>query len=167
MKDLSLLCNFNMSKIFFYFSIIITLIFLLFIAFLLEKREIKDNFLTKQKLAAISIGNSVLKAEVVNSAANKLRGLGGRKSINDGEGMLFVFSYDDYHGIWMKNVRFPIDIFWLNNDFRIIDFKMAIKPESYPEIFYPREKARFILETGAGFAEKRKIKFDDLVKILR
>lgn len=80
------------------------------------------------------------------------QGLGGRKEIQDDYGMLFVFPKDDYYGFWMKNMLVPIDIFWLDSDGHVVSVISDIATSTYPNVFYPTEPARYVLETVAGFA---------------
>ena len=47
-------------------------------------------------------------------------GLMFRPSLPEDRGMLFVFGELDFHGIWMKNCRFPIDIVWLDEERRVV-----------------------------------------------
>ena len=48
--------------------------------------------------------------EVVTTQAAQERGLGGRATIPDNYGMLFVFPKADRYGFWMKDMLAPIDI---------------------------------------------------------
>ena len=34
--------------------------------------------------------------------------------------MLFIFETADFHGIWMKNCKFPIDILWLDEERKVV-----------------------------------------------
>lgn len=66
--------------------------------------------------------------------------------------MLFVFSNDGYHGIWMKDMQVPLDIFWLNSQGQVISIASDVATSTYPNVFYPSAPARYVLETRAGFA---------------
>ncbi len=86
-------------------------------------------------------------------------GLGGRESLEQDEGMLFIFPKADRYGIWMKDMRFPIDIFWIGDDGRVASFEKNVGPETYPHVFYPDAPVRYVLETNAGFADRHGIDF--------
>jgi len=59
-----------------------------------------------------------LQVEVVNTPASIQQGLGGREKLDIDDvgtgGMLFVFSEPGRPIFWMKDMRFAIDIIWLN-----------------------------------------------------
>ena len=77
--------------------------------------------------------------------------------------MLFAFGSSDRHGIWMKDMRFPIDIFWLDEYGQIVFIKKDAQPDSYPEVFLPNSPAKFVLEVTAGFAEENSLKIGDKI----
>lgn len=81
-------------------------------------------------------------------------GLGGRDSLASTTGMLFVFDEPSRQGFWMKDMKFPIDIIWLDENFRIITVAADVLPSSYPTIFYPKEKSAFVLEVAAEISQK-------------
>jgi len=100
----------------------------------------------------VFIGQEQVEALIVYRDEDLKRGLSGREFLNDQEGMLFVFPYEDFHGIWMKNMLFPIDIIWIQNG-RVVDLKRDARPDTYPYVFMPKEKASHVLEVSAGFVK--------------
>jgi uncharacterized membrane protein (UPF0127 family) len=105
-----------------------------------------------QKSDATFAGVSLM-LDYATDEATQERGLGGRASVPEGYGMLFVFPKDDYYGIWMKDMRAPIDVFWLDANKRVIFMTRDMEPATYPAVFYPSAPARYVLETAAGFAK--------------
>ena len=57
----------------------------------------------------------------------------------------------------MKEMNFPIDIIWLDENLKIVAIKENAMTESYPEVFTPSTPARYVLEVPAGFVQKNKI----------
>ncbi|MEK7170635.1 MAG: DUF192 domain-containing protein [Patescibacteria group bacterium] len=98
---------------------------------------------------------------VAATDAKRARGLSGRESMRENEGMLFTFAKRDFQGIWMKEMRFPLDILWLNKEgagaFTVVDIKENAAPETYPEIFLPKELASHVIELNGGTAGKNGI----------
>jgi hypothetical protein len=78
--------------------------------------------------------------------------------------MLFVFDKEGYYGFWMKEMNFPIDIAWLDKDKKITLIEKNVLPETYPQIFNPKSKNLYVLETKAGFFEKFGIKIGDFAE---
>lgn len=106
-----------------------------------------------------------LRVTVVSESRDLQRGLSGRESLGPTEGMLFVFPADGYHGIWMKDMRFPIDIIWVDARGVIVDIAPAVRPDTYPKTFEPKVPARFVIETNAHYAESLGIQVGDSVQI--
>jgi len=117
--------------------------------------------------ATLSIGDTILTAEIAGTASKRIKGLSGKLSLSDDIGMLFVFEESDFHGIWMKDMLFPIDIIWIDDDFNIVGIKEYAEPASYPEVFEPKEKAKYILEANAGFVNKYNIEVGDPIAFIQ
>lgn len=98
-----------------------------------------------------------MKVEFATTTIAREKGLGGRKSIPDNYGMLFVFPKDDYYGFWMKDTLVPLDMFWLDDKGHVISVAEDVEPSTYPNVFYPLAPARYVLETVAGFARRHGI----------
>src|SRR4029077_12468243 len=62
----------------------------------------------------------VLQTEVMIKDEDRAMGLMFRPSLPSDRGMLFVFAQPDFHGIWMKNCKFPIDILWLDDAHKVV-----------------------------------------------
>lgn len=98
-----------------------------------------------------------LTATLVQSVGDRAMGLSNRDSLAYNEGMLFVFSDDEKHGIWMKDMRFSIDIIWLDEKGEVVSIETNASPESYPKVFRPTSPARYVLEVNAGWAQQNNI----------
>lgn len=115
----------------------------------------------------ISIGEVPVRVEVASTALTRTRGLSGRESLPPTEGLLLVFDESGYHGIWMKEMEFPIDIIWVDETLRVVDIRKNVSPHTYPRTFEPRRPARFVVEVNANYAESFGIKIGDVVKLPR
>lgn len=98
----------------------------------------------------ISLGEQNFEVEVADYDKARYCGLSFKEGLEDSDGMLFVFENSDFHGIWMREMLFPIDIIWLDENYRIINLKIGASPDSYPEIFTPKSPARFVIEVREG-----------------
>ncbi len=85
-------------------------------------------------------------------------GLGQRDSLPADEGMLFVFDHSDTYGFWMKDMRFPIDIIWLDENSVVTHIAANVQPSSYPATYHPETPSRFVLEVNAGYAAAHDIR---------
>jgi len=110
-------------------------------------------------------GELVVPVEIVDDIASRVRGLSGRESLPEDSGMLFVFSELDFHGIWMKDMNFSLDIIWFDENLRVVNIKREATPESYPTVFRPTTKSLYVLEVNTGFAEKAGIKIGQVFNL--
>ena len=99
----------------------------------------------------------LIQVEVADTDAKRTQGLGFRNHLPVGKGMLFVFTKKARYGFWMKNMKIPIDIIWLNNH-QIVDVLSDVSPpddpKKLPQSFYPKTDANFVLELSAGEAKR-------------
>lgn len=102
-------------------------------------------------------GGVSLRIEYATTETERERGLSGRTEIPENYGMLFVFTKDAPYGFWMKDMLAPIDIFWLDSKGQMVFIAQDVATSTYPNVFYPTEPARYVLETVAGFARKHNI----------
>lgn len=98
-----------------------------------------------------------LRIELATTTVEKERGLGGRTSVPKGYGMLFVFPKDGFYGFWMKDTLVPLDMFWLDDQGRVVSVAREVATTTYPHVFYPAAPARYVLETAAGFARGHQV----------
>jgi uncharacterized membrane protein (UPF0127 family) len=99
----------------------------------------------------IVIGGQTFNTEVVKSASELQKGLGGRPCILANQGMLFQFSKPGQIWIWMKDMKFPIDIVWISPGHMVVGVEQDVKPSTYPDKFVNRDKpAQFVLELQAN-----------------
>lgn len=106
---------------------------------------------------SLQIGNAMLEVELATTDAERSQGLSGRTSLPEGKGMFFVFDSPGNWGIWMKDMHFPIDIIWADQNGEVITVVENATPESYPKSFYPSVPAQYVLEVPAGFAKAHAI----------
>lgn len=93
------------------------------------------------------------------------RGLSGKKVLQEKEGMLFVFPKPVHTGFWMKDMSFPIDIIWFDADRKIVDVWENASPSSYPEVRYPQQDAKYVLEVPSGYFKKYNLKKGDVLEL--
>jgi len=111
------------------------------------------------------IKGKTINAEVADNFIKRIKGLMFRKGLKENEGMLFIFRRPGYYSFWMLNMKFPIDIIWISEDKKIVDFVTAYPLKNEFKIFRPKEKALYVLEVNKGFVKKNNIRVGDKVEI--
>jgi uncharacterized membrane protein (UPF0127 family) len=105
--------------------------------------------------------------EVAATDEARARGLMFRDTLADSDGMLFVFEVARPYGFWMKNVRIPLDIIWLDDAGRIVWIVEEAPPctkEPCP-IYVPDARASYVLEVAGGFARTHGVAAGEVVTI--
>jgi len=106
---------------------------------------------------------TVIKAEIAKTQEERNKGLMYRKSLQDGQGMLFIFEKDDVLSFWMKNTFIPLSIAFIAYDGKITDIK-DMYPHDTNSVKSSRS-ARYALEAPAGWFSRVGINVGDTVKI--
>ena len=113
----------------------------------------------------VKIANTEYKLEVADTATVREKGLSERDSIPENGGMLFDFkAYGDWQ-MWMQQMRFPLDIAWLDSSGRIVYIKANAQPGDYPEVYHPNQPSWYAVEVAAGTFEKLGVKTGDTISL--
>ena len=116
----------------------------------------------------ITINGHTFHVELAKTPADQQRGLSNRKSLAEDNGMLFLFTKSDLYPFWMKEMKFALDMIYLEGDkivYIAADVPPPAKSEDTPAIIHPDAKADKVLEINAGLSKKYDIKKGDSVKI--
>ena len=107
----------------------------------------------------LKVGNRVLKTTVAYTDGARKMGLMHRDSLEQDEGMLFVFPLAKKLSFWMKNTRIPLSIAFINDDGKVlqIDDMRPFDLSSVPSRFV----VRYALEVDKGWYKKAGLKVGD------
>jgi uncharacterized membrane protein (UPF0127 family) len=98
----------------------------------------------------VSTTTASITAEVAKNVDEQETGLGGRACIGADRGMLFVFDKPASYEFWMKDMKFPIDIVWINENKTVNSVSQNVLPSSYPKTFVGKAPSRYVLELQAN-----------------
>jgi uncharacterized membrane protein (UPF0127 family) len=106
------------------------------------------------------------RAELAESFWKKAKGL---MFIAEPKPLLMDFGSDGRPGIWMPFMRFPIDIVYIGRDMKVVDIKENCRPLRLLnpltwKVFYPKEKARYVLELEAGLVRSTGTEVGDVLR---
>jgi len=124
-------------------------------------------YIQNKNTLSIQSDNSIIliEVEIVDKFEEQVKGLMFRENLDWNSGMLFVYENEKTRSFWMKNTLIPLDMLFINKDFRIIDIKENVQPcktESCPS--YPSKfPAKYVLEVNAGFTMMNDIKIGDSI----
>jgi uncharacterized membrane protein (UPF0127 family) len=100
--------------------------------------------------------------EVVSTEADRAKGLMYRKSLPEGQGMLFDFQTDQDVSFWMQNTYIPLDMIFIRGDGRIANIVENTEPMS-TKMIPSRGPVRGVLEVIGGTTRKLGITAGDKV----
>ncbi len=92
--------------------------------------------------------------EVVDNESSRTLGLSGRDSLPNDKAMLFVFEQPDKYCFWMKDMKFNIDMIWLDSDKKIVKIQKDVSPGTFPKSFCSMQDALYVLELNGGESTK-------------
>ena len=118
---------------------------------------------TRDSGPTVTVDGNVFKVQVSDDADERRQGLSGQDALDNDEGMIFVFDRPGMHGFWMKDMKFSIDIIWIDENLRVVHLEEAVSPSTFPESFVPSVDALYVLEIYTGQAAAQGIDLGDAV----
>jgi uncharacterized protein len=116
----------------------------------------------------LTIDNHSFTAEIATTSAQQQQGLSGRGSLPQNQGMLFIFKAPARYPFWMKDMKFPLDMVFINNN-KIVDIIQNIPAPKNGEtnlpIYTPSAPDDQTLEINAGLSKSYGFKKGDSVKV--
>jgi uncharacterized protein len=138
-------------------------------------KEIENILAQEQKqnqTALVTVGGVNLITSLSTTPDAQSKGLAIRDSLNENEGMLFIFETPQKYSFWMKDMKFPIDIIWINQDGKIVHIEKDLPPCVFllpcPS-YAPKDDSLYVLEVVSNFTNKFNINVGDPVdsKVIR
>ena len=101
----------------------------------------------------LTAGMYRIDSEVAADQPNRMQGLMNRKQLAANQGMLFVFTHDNTHCMWMRNTLIPLSVAFLDGDGVIINIE-DMQPQTETN-HCARRPARYALEMNLGWFAQR------------
>ncbi|MEY3012358.1 MAG: hypothetical protein RIT45_1093 [Pseudomonadota bacterium] len=95
--------------------------------------------------------------ELAIDAAERTRGMMWRRTMADDSGMLFFMGQDHDWEFWMKNTYLPLDMVFLDAEFRVVGVLANVPPLTL-DMRSCGTPSRYVLELAAHQAEKHGIR---------
>lgn len=127
--------------------------------------HIQEFFLGEESIHVVYVGNVPVMVTNLDTENERKHGLSGVVSLPENAGKLLTFDDERRHAIWMKDMYFPLDILWFNNNLEMVHMETYVDPDTYPAKFIPNERARFVLEVNAGFVDQFQVALGDIITL--
>jgi uncharacterized membrane protein (UPF0127 family) len=137
----------------------LTLIAVAVLFYIVKTNQISDLDYTK-----IIIDDKIVNVEIADTAEKHYQGLSNRKNLCDDCGMLFIFPDKKDRIFVMRNMNFPLDIIWIDDD-KIVKIDKNLPPEDENPVnnYSSDAPVDYVLEVNEGFADKNNIKAGDKI----
>ena len=132
----------------------------------IETSEIE--FKKEGELYLLKSGDSIKKLdiEIAENQYERETGLMYRQSMEETQGMLFIYPEEALRSFYMKNTYIPLDIIFYSKDSSVVSFQENAQP--LDETSLPSNKpAKFILELNAGKVKEWNIEVGDKIDFKR
>jgi len=139
-----------------------TIILIIGLVLILVGLVVSFTLTTFKPTTQVRIGSGVYSLWLADSETARIQGLSGVEKIHLNGGLLMAYDTNDMHGIWMKDMNFPLDLIWLDSNKEIVYIVKNAPPEDpATTVYVPKSAARYVLELPAGSVKKAGIKTGD------
>lgn len=107
-----------------------------------------------------------LQLEIADDDYQRETGLMYRESMEEDQGMLFIFDREEPRGFYMKNTNIPLDLIFLNSQNRVVSISKNTKPQSL-ETIPSQVPAQYVLEVNASLSDQWEIAVGDSLILKR
>ncbi|HSG48392.1 MAG TPA: DUF192 domain-containing protein, partial [Longimicrobiales bacterium] len=114
--------------------------------------------------AWIIFGADTVVAEVARTEDERAQGLMHREALDPDAGMLFVFPESAVRSFWMQNTYIPLDIAYMDAQFRIVDIQQMEPMTTEPHM--SRAPAMYALEVNQGWFRDHGVSVGDAPQVV-
>ena len=105
---------------------------------------------------------------IAKTDEERSRGLAKFDTIKENEGMLFIFDVPGRYSFYMKDMKFNIDIIFLDQNKKVVDLYKNVKFQDYKnpydyETYKPNFNSKYTIELKEGEIEKNGVKLGDYI----
>ena len=105
-----------------------------------------------------------IEVEFAKNDEERALGLMYRSSMDEHQGMWFIFPEEAHRSFYMRNTEIPLDIIYLDKDKKVVSIAKNARP--YDETSLPSEKpAMYVLEINGGLSDKWGIEKGDRMEV--
>jgi hypothetical protein len=140
----------------------ISLLILASLAFIFYNRQ---TFLMKAKGDFVTVNSLNVKVELADTDILRYQGLSNHPKLCEFCGMLFIFPDKQVRTFVMRDMLFPLDIIFINDN-KVVKIESNLEPEGnqYLTPYSSDVPADFVLEVNSGFTDKYSIEIGQEIK---
>lgn len=148
----------------------IFIIFWIIVAILVFVLRIEKAFSPVHESPTAEINNYIFNLDIADDIDEMERGLSGRDALADNQAMLFVYDADQQVSFWMKDMKFDIDLLWIQGD-KVVGFEKNMKAPSEGmqdyqlKVYKSPQVIDKVLEIRSGKVDELNIKKGDIINL--
>jgi uncharacterized membrane protein (UPF0127 family) len=100
--------------------------------------------------------------QIAGTEFDRQLGLMFRKSMNENQGMLFIFPDNRIRSFWMRNTEIPLDIIFVDSAKTILNIAKNTTPYS-DNSYSSSGPAKYVIEVNGGFTDTHNIVHGDKI----
>jgi uncharacterized protein len=118
--------------------------------------------------SSVKIKGLIIHVDLAITSDQQEKGLSIKNNLSNNEGMLFPFSAPGDYSFWMKDMKFPLDIIWIDSNSKIVHIEKNLQPCVFI-LFCPtysppaNSNTKYVLEVNANYTTKNNINVGDKV----
>lgn len=150
-------------------AILIAAIIILFVfPGILKKENSEEVYYMFQKEGELTIADSTnarkvaIDIEIADTDYDRQLGLMKRISMEDKQGMLFIFPAESMQSFWMRNTLISLDMIFIDANKKIVTIHKNTKILS-DQSYSSTSPSQYVLEVNAGFTDKHNIQAGDKI----
>jgi uncharacterized protein len=111
----------------------------------------------------VELSNHKFKLEFATTQEEQEQGLSGREGLGEQSAMLFTFGEMGQRCFWMKDMKFSIDMIWIDNHNKIVAIEHDVSPSTYPASFC--HDGQNVLEVVASTSKSINLQIGQAIRI--
>ena len=121
--------------------------------------------------SSVKIKGLIIHVDLAITPNQQEKGLSIKNNLSNNEGMLFPFRTPGDYSFWMKDMKFPLDIIWIDSNNKIVHIEKNLQPCVFilfcPSYSPPaNSNTKYVLEVNANYTTKNNINVGDKVNLL-
>lgn len=120
----------------------------------------------------IKVDEIILRVQIADTEQRRILGLMHQNELPYDEGMIFIFDTAGQHSMWMRNMQFPLDIIWFDENGVAVHIEQDVRPcltaveaMTCPSVVSSVD-ALYILEVTAGFVGMHDVRLGSQLNLI-
>ncbi len=133
-----------------------------------KSRQARSKALSDARRAEVVFPKGrVVIAEIADTPEKMQRGYMFREQVGEEDGMIFVYPSTSFHAMWMKNTLVPLDMVWMDADFRVVHIERSVPPcrKDPCPAYGSLRRASYVLEVRGGSIAPDQLALGDRIAV--